>query len=89
MTFQLFLDLHRAAKTVFAVAFASLVVAGCGGGGGSDAQAPQAQAQSPSPSQTQTNVPTATGDGAATAQVPIGTPLEASTRPNSRLDCAP
>lgn len=88
MTFKRFLDMHRAAKTVFAVAFASLVVAGCGGGG-SDAQAPQAQAQSPSPGQTQSSAPAATGDGAATAQVPIGTPLEASTRPNAKLDCAP
>jgi hypothetical protein len=82
MTSELFIKMHRAAKTVFAVAFASLVVAGCGGGG-SDAQVTQSQTQ------TQNNAPTATGDGAATAQVPIGTPLDASTRPNAKLDCAP
>jgi len=82
MTSELFIKMHRAAKTVFAVAFASLVVAGCGGGG-SDAQVTQSQTQ------TQTSAPTATGDGAATAQVPIGTPLDASTRPSSKLDCAP
>lgn len=82
MTSELFIKMHRAAKTVFAVAFASLVVAG-GGGGGSDAQVTQAQTQ------TQTNAPAATADGAATAQVPIGTPLDASTRPNAKLDCAP
>ena len=82
MTFKRFLDMSRAAKAVFAVAFASLVVAGCGGGG-SDAQVTQSQTQ------TQNSAPTATGDGAATAQVPIGTPLDASTRPNAKLDCAP
>lgn len=81
MTSELFIKMHRASKTVFAVAFAGLVAA-CGGGG-SDAQVTQSQTQ------TQNNAPTATGDGAATAQVPIGTPLDASTRPNSKLDCAP
>ena len=82
MTSEIFIKMHRAAKTVFAVAFATFVVAGCGGGG-SDAQVMQSQTQ------TQNSAPTATGDGAATAQVPIGTPLDASTRPSSKLDCAP